>query len=185
MPQKIRNARLKVIEKALKFAVPKLKELSHIVDSGEGGVPHWEAVYEHWRPHGAKQRERDFSDGTLRLIGLFWCLLESDSLLLLEEPELSLNAAIVCKLPALMHRSMRKRKRQVLVSTHSTDLLSDKGIAPEEVLLLRPDREGTTVQSAAAQKDIIALLDNGMSIGEATIPITSPKDVFKLELEFS
>jgi len=183
-PQKTRNARLRAIEKALKFAVPQLKELCHVVDSAEGGVPHLEAVYEHWRPHGAKQRERDFSDGTLRLIGLFWCLLESDSLLLLEEPELSLNSAIVARLPALMYRSLRKRRRQILVSSHSADLLSDKGIGPEEVLLLQPGKEGTTVYSAASLADVRALLENGMSIGEATLPRTRPADATQLMLDF-
>lgn len=184
-PQKTRNARLRAIEKALKFAVPQLKELCHVVDSTEGGVPHLEAVYEHWRPHGAKQRERDFSDGTLRLIGLFWCLLESDSLLLLEEPELSLNSAIVARLPALMHKSLRKRRRQILVSSHSADLLSDKGIGPEEVLLLQPGTEGTTVHSAASLAEVRALLESGMSIGEATLPRTRPADATQLMLEFS
>lgn len=183
--KKTRDARLRAIERALKFAVPQLKALEHVVDSGEGGVPHLQAVYEHWRPQGAKQRERDFSDGTLRLIGLFWCLLEGDSLLLLEEPELSLNSAIVSSLPALMYRAQRKRKRQVLVSTHSADLLNDKGIGPEEVLLLTPDKEGTTVKLAAELQDVVALLKNGMSVGEATLPKTRPKDIAQMELDFA
>ncbi|MGW8258178.1 MAG: AAA family ATPase, partial [Thermoguttaceae bacterium] len=123
-PKKTRQSRLAKIEEALKAAVPQLKQLTHVIDDQEGGIPHLEAVYEHWRPHGAKQREQDFSDGTLRLIGLLWALLESDSLLLLEEPELSLNAGIVEKLPAIIYKLQKKRKRQVILSTHSYDLLS-------------------------------------------------------------
>ncbi len=183
-PEKTRKARLRQIEKALQVAVPRLKELCHVVDTDEGGVPHLEAVYDHWRPHGAKQRERDFSDGTLRLIGLFWCLLEGDSLLLLEEPELSLNSAIVSRLPALMHRAQRRRRRQIMVSTHSADLLRDKGIGPEEVLLLRPDTEGTTVTAGAGQLDVMRLLEKGLSIGEALMPKTAPKDIDQFELDF-
>ena len=92
-PEKTRKNRLAKIEEALRSALPQLKNLTDTKD--EMGVPHLEAVYEHWRPGAGKQREDQFSDGTLRLIGLFWSLLESDSLLLLEEPELSLNAGIV------------------------------------------------------------------------------------------
>jgi predicted ATPase len=181
-PEKTRKARLRSIEEALRLAVPQLKALSHVVDAAEGGVPHLEAVYEHWRPHGAKQRERDFSDGTLRLVGLFWSLLESDSLLLLEEPELSLNNAIISRLPSLIHRSQRKRKRQVLISTHSSDLLSDRGIGAEEVLLLTPGPEGTTAQVAARVAEVTALLRGGLSVGEATLPRTRPRDIAQLEL---
>jgi len=72
-------------------------------------------VYEHWRPQGAKQREDQFSDGTLRLLGLLWSLLEGDSLLLLEEPELSLNSGIIRKLPGLMYRIQRQKRRQVII----------------------------------------------------------------------
>ena len=71
-----------------------------------------EAVYEHWRPRGAKQSEDQFSDGTLRLIAFLWSILEGDSLLLLEEPELSLHPALVRKLPGLMWRIQNKKKRQ-------------------------------------------------------------------------
>jgi len=62
-------------------------------------------------PGAGWQREDQFSDGTLRLIGLFWALLEGDSPLLLEEPELSLNSAIIRKLPALIFRLQRQKKR--------------------------------------------------------------------------
>ena len=99
--------------------MPHLKELTLIKD--EMGVPHLQAVYEHWRPNAGKQLEDQFSDGTLRLIGLLWSLLEGDSLLLLEEPELSLNSAIVSKLPALMYRMQKSRNRQIILSTHSID----------------------------------------------------------------
>ncbi len=176
--------RLKRIQAALRIAVPQLKELSYVVDTAEGGIPHLEAVYDHWRPRGAKQRESEFSDGTLRLVGLLWSLLERDAPLLLEEPELSLNTAIVRKLPALIHRMTRKNKRQVLISTHSADLLSDKGIGDEEVLLLNPDAEGTRVRRACEIEQIRALLDGGLSIGEAALPHIDPKSPQQLLLPF-
>lgn len=180
--EKARRARLKKIETALRMAVPQLKQLTHTIDSEEGGVPHLEVLYDHWRMRGARQREDQFSDGTLRLIGLLWSLLESDSLLLLEEPELSLNTAIVKKLPALIYRLQKQKNRQVILSTHSADLLSDKGIGGEEVLLLKPGSEGTQVQLAASIKEIKELLEGGLSIADAALPYTAPDNIGRLEI---
>jgi predicted ATPase len=175
-----RKARLRKIEAALKIAVPQLKELTDVKD--ETGIPHLEAVYQHWRPRGAKQREDQFSDGTLRLIGLLWSLLESDSMLLLEEPELSLNSGIIRKLPALMYRIQRQKKRQMLISTHSSDLLSDPGIGGEEVLLLTPSEEGTRVELASSIKEITDELEGGLTIADAALPRTVPSEIKQLDL---
>jgi predicted ATPase len=178
--EKTRKSRLKKIEDALKIAVPQLKNITDTKD--EMGVPHLEAVYEHWRPDAGKQREDQFSDGTLRLIGLLWSLLETDSLLLLEEPELSLNAAIASKLPALIYRLQRPKKRQVIVSTHSADLLSDKGISGEEVLLMTPSPEGTQVKLASSNQEIKMLLEGGLSIADAALSHTIPPKIEQLSL---
>lgn len=180
-PEKTRKSRLTKIENALRSAVPQLKHLTHIKD--EMGVPHLEAVYEHWRPEAGKQREDQFSDGTLRLIGLLWSLLESDSLLLLEEPELSLNAAIVQKLPSLMYRIQRQKKRQIILTTHSADLLEDKGIGGEEILLLTPSLEGTKVTTASSIDNVRDLLEGGLSIAEAVLPLTKPSEINQLEID--
>jgi hypothetical protein len=178
-----RKARLKKIEAALRIAVPQLKELTDVKD--ETGIPHLEAVYQHWRPHGAKQREDQFSDGTLRLIGLLWSLLESDSMLLLEEPELSLNSGIIRKLPALMYRVQKQKKRQmrqIMISTHSSDLLSDAGIGGEEVLLLTPDEDGTRVELASSISEIKDLLQGGLTIADAALPRVVPRNMAQLDL---
>ncbi len=141
-----------------------------------------EAIYEHWRPKAGKQSEDQFSDGTLRLIGFLWSILDGDSLLLMEEPELSLHSAIVKKLPGLIWRIQSRKKRQIIISTHSFDLLSDKGIGGEEVLLLTPDAEGTKVELASSVKDVKILLDSGFSISEAALPKTEPKNLTQLSL---
>ncbi|MBU7582101.1 MAG: AAA family ATPase [Nostoc sp. TH1S01] len=179
-PERTRRSRLKKIEDALRIAVPQLKQLTDVKD--EMGIPHLEAVYEHWRPGAGKQREDQFSDGTLRLIGLLWSLLESDSLLLLEEPELSLNAGIVAKLPALIYRLQKQKKRQVMLSTHSAELLSDAGIGGEEVLLLTPTAEGTKVEVAASIKEISSLLEGGLTVADAALPHTTPAQIDQLSL---
>ena len=180
-PEKTRKARLRKIEQALRLAVPELKNLSDTRD--ERGLPHLEALYEHWRSHGGRQREDQFSDGTLRLIGLLWTLLEGDALLLLEEPELSLHSQIVSKLPPLIWRLQRAKGRQVFLSSHSVELFSDRGIKPVEVAMLRPQgSEGTIVELAADKEDVRLLLEGGMTVADAVLPMTAPANVQQLTL---
>ena len=179
-PDKTRNARLKKIEQALRIAVPQLKELSL---SYVKNVPHLEAVYEHWRPKAGKQTEEQFSDGTIRLIGFLWSLLEGDSLLLLEEPEISIHAELVRKFPGLISRFQQKKKRQIIISTHSSDLLSDSGIGGEETLLLLPDKkECTKIELASSIEDVKYLLQNGFTIAEAALPKTAQRSFQQLSL---
>lgn len=175
-----RKSRLRKIEKALRLAVPQLKELS--VTRDDAGKPHLAAIYEHWRLRGARQQEEEFSDGTLRLVGFLWSLLEGDSLLLLEEPELYLHTAIIRRLPGIIWRIQAKKKRQTLISTHSHDLLLDHGIGGEEVLVLIPDPEGTKIKTAASLNDVRALLESGISVAEATLPRTEPRNIDQLSL---
>jgi predicted ATPase len=179
-PEKTRKSRLAKIEEVLRYAVPQLKNLSDTKD--EAGVPHLEATYTHWRPNAGLQREDQFSDGTLRLIGLFWTLLEGDAPLLLEEPELSLHSGIVSKLPALFYRLQRKRRRQIFVSTHSWDLLSQKSIGGEEVVMLKPDAEGTVAQVASSAPEIRDLLTAGLSVADVALPRTAPPSLENLSL---
>lgn len=143
-PEKTRNDSLKRIEQGLRITIPQFKRLIYIED--ETNMPHLEAVYEPWEQKRVSLRENQFSDGTLRLIGLFWALLESDALLLLEEPELSINGRIVNELAPLIYRLQHPKQGQVILSTQSWELLSDKGIAGEEVLLLTPAENGTQVE---------------------------------------
>ena len=179
-PEKTRKSRLRRIEAALREAVPQLTDLTDTKD--EAGVPHLEATYAHWRPNAGRQREDQFSDGTLRLIGLFWSLLEGEAPLLLEEPELSLHSGIVAKLPALFYRLQRKRRRQIFVSTHSGDLLSEKGIGGEEVIALRPGKEGTIVELASSVDEVRNSLEAGLSVADVVLPRTTPSNLGQLDL---
>jgi len=179
-PEKTRRSRLKRIEAALREAVPQLKGLTDMKD--ETGIPHLEATYAHWRPNAGRQREDQFSDGTLRLIGLFWSLMEGEAPLLLEEPELSLHSEIVAKLPPLFYRLQRKRRRQIFVSTHSGDMLSQKSIGGEEVIILRPDKEGTVVEVASSIDEVRNLLEAGLSVADVVLPRTRPAGLGQLDL---
>jgi predicted ATPase len=177
-PKRTLEARLRKINQALRIAVPQMKELK--LERDELGIPHLKGLYEHWRPNAGWQSEEHFSDGTLRLLGLLWAFLDGDAPLLLEEPELSLHAAIVRYIPSMMARAAGKRTRQVLISTHSSELLTDPGIAPEELVLLIPTPEGTEVKLAAADAEIVTLLQAGESPGSVAISQTSPADAAQL-----
>ena len=72
------------------------------------GTPHLRGRYQHWRAQGAWQSEEQFSDGTLRLMGLLWAAMDKGGPLLLEEPELSLHPEIVRVLPQMLARVQRR-----------------------------------------------------------------------------
>jgi len=164
-----RDSRLEKIQGLLQKAVPKLKELKFIEDVGQ---PHLEVTYEHWKPNGAKQIETQLSDGTLRLIGLLWSLISGKGILLLEEPELSLHSAIVEQLPELFYYVQRSKKRQLIITTHSAELLSSKGISLSEILMLKTINEGTEAKLAKDFPDIASLIKSGLNPAEAVLPYT-------------
>jgi hypothetical protein len=170
--ERTRLARLKRVREGLKVAVPQLAEIELVRD--DRGTPHLRGKYEHWRPQGAWQTEEQFSDGTLRLMGLLWVAMEGGGPLLLEEPELSLHPEIVRYLPQMFARVQRRTGRQIIVSTHASDLLRDDGIGLDEVLLLQPRAEGTEVQPASAFAEISQLLNGGSTLADAVIPRTRP-----------
>lgn len=175
-----RNARLRRIVRALSVAVPQLKELELWRD--ERGTPHLRGKYEHWRPQGAWQTEEQFSDGTLRLMGLLWAAMDGGGPLLLEEPELSLHPEVVRYLPQMFARLVRKMGRQIILSTHAPELIQDEGIGLDEVMLFLPDREGTMIRTASAFEDIPQLLQGGVTLSEAVMPKTRPAGAEQISL---
>lgn len=180
MPEKTRNARLrKILDHGLKVAVPNLKEMELVKDSK--GVPHLRGLYTHWRKDAGWQRESQFSDGTLRLLGLFWALLDGKGPLLLEEPEINLHKEIIEHLPAILAKLTRKSGRQILVSTHSVEMLGE-GVDPAEVLYLDPAANGTEVRNAADSRDVRDQVEAGVPLPEAVLPLTSPRGASQLAL---
>ena len=179
-PKRTREARLSRIEKALGQAVPLFSQLRFAQDNVTG-LWHLEANFKHWREHSAWQREEQFSDGTLRLIGLLWALQEGDGLLLLEEPELSLNDGIVEYIPLMIERVLRGAKkpgRQVLISTHSEALLGcvEDGAT---VLRIEPDSNGSEVREPSSEeKQAMAHL----TPAEVLLPKTRPQALGQLGL---
>jgi predicted ATPase len=175
-----RVARLRRISKALNSAVPQFSELRFVKDEASG-APHLEARFSHWRENGAWQREEQFSDGTLRLIGLLWALFEGDGVLLMEEPELSLNDAIVEHIPSMIDRVLRSRKkgvRQVIVTTHSDNLIS--AVDPESIVLLEHGENGTTARRPTTEE--MELMTHGLNGAEVMLPKTRPDHIDRLGL---
>jgi predicted ATPase len=187
MNERIRNSYFKKINEFLKIAVPQLEELRFIKD--EMGVPHIEARFMHWRAKGSKQQEAQFSDGTLRLIGFLFALIDSNGVILLEEPEINLHSGIITQLPEFIAKIQRSKKGagQILITTHSYDMLANQGISSKEVILLQNTSEGTTVNRVSDVDEIRPIVEAGLSIADAVIPFTKPKNIEKmsqLSLEF-
>lgn len=178
--EKTRTSRLRKISQALSLAVPQFEDLRFVKD--DMGHPHLEARYAHHRPNAGWQSEEHFSDGTLRLFGLLWALLEGSSMLLLEEPEISLNDAIVKEIPLIVDRLQRDRKtkRQVILTTHSDALLSNPGIDERGVVVLETGKQGTTGRPLDASER--QALGAGLSVAEVVLPKTRPAKVSQLGL---
>jgi hypothetical protein len=115
-------------------------------------------------------------------MGLLWVAMGSGGPLLLEEPELSLHPEIVRFLPQMFARIQRRTGRQLLLSTHSPELLRDDGIGTDEILLLRPSKEGTVVTPASQHADVETLLKGGVSLADAVLPKTRPQGADQLPL---
>lgn len=179
--ERVQLSRLKKIERALQVCVPNMRQLSFERDKVDG-TPHLVAQFEHWRPNAGWQRENEFSDGTLRLLGIMWSLLDGDGVLLLEEPELSLNETIVGRIHKLVVQMQRQAKypRQVFITTHSEALLSDESIDVREVLRLEPTPDGTVVHEP--DETDRTLVRSGYTVSEALLPKVNPKGVEQIGL---
>ncbi|MGB0679514.1 MAG: AAA family ATPase [Polyangiales bacterium] len=173
-----RNRRLGMIQKGLTAALPHFETLAFERDASTG-APHLKVRVKHWRSKGSFQREDQFSDGTLRFIGLLWFLSQrKGGPLILEEPELSLHTAVIASLPGMMQQISAKSGRQVLLSTHAELLLADPGIDPSEVLLLDVSAgSDTRVVPGHCFPEICALAEAGASFAEVLQAKTKPRDV--------
>ncbi len=178
VPLKTRTAWLRRMQDALKAAVPEFESLKLEVDAA--GRPHLVAGYRNWRSQPAQQSEADFSDGTLRLIGLLWTLVSAPAnggVLLLEEPELSLNSSIVRTLPTVLAAAQRDRAMQVLLSTHAPELLDDEGVLPREVLVLRVTGDGTSAALLSDIEEVKDEVDAELPTSEVVAGLVSPQDL--------
>jgi hypothetical protein len=161
VPARTRNAWLRRVTEALRTAVPRFESLEVNVDNA--GRPHLEAKYTNWRTSGARQDEREFSDGTLRRHRSAVVLVEVG-----RKGARSCSRSRSCPapggrtaLPSVLARAQRGNAAQVLLTTHSPDLLADEGLAPDEVLVLTPTDDGTTGALLSADPSAVAMVESG------------------------
>lgn len=178
VPGRTQTAWFRRLQDALRAAVPEFESLKLEVDAA--GRPHLIAGYRNWRENPARQNEADFSDGTLRLIGLLWTLVSAPAnggVLLLEEPELSLNSAIIRTLPTVLATAQRDQSMQVLLSTHAPELLNDEGVLPREVLVLRVGADGSVATLLSEIDEVSDELAEGLPTSEIVEHLVSPRDL--------
>ncbi len=173
-----RNSLLRKITEALATAVPQLLELGFVSD--RSGTPHLRGRYLSKKPNGSWLNQKQFSDGTLRLIGLLWAVLQGRGPLLLEEPELSIHPGVVRYIPQMFAKVQSRTSRQILVSTHSAEMLLDEGIGLDEVLLLQPSAKGTVIKTASSDQEITDLVKGGATLAESVMPRTVPQYAYQL-----
>lgn len=174
-----RDRRIKIISGAMSGVIPFLDSLRY---KEELGKPHLVAKFKHWRGVDAEQNETQFSDGTLRLIGLLWSMLSIDGLLLLEEPELSLNSEIVKQIPGMIsYVHDRRMNTQVILTTHTLDMVDDEGIALEETFQVVPGNKGSALESIAHDKPSVDLFKSKLPLRQivhSRVRAVSPSQLF-------
>ncbi|MCF6287014.1 MAG: ATP-binding protein, partial [Candidatus Hydrogenedentes bacterium] len=173
-PKKTRDSRLGRIQGILTGAIPNFERLRFLKDE-KTGKPHLEMLYSHWRPNAGWQQEDQFSDGTLRLLAMLWTLLSSNSMILLEEPELSLHNKIVEQIPGLIYKTRQSRKKsggQVLISTHSEAMLANTAMEGN-FLILRPGSGGEATSIVSPSDADAAAMKAGMSPADILLPQTA------------
>lgn len=174
---------LNKISKLLRIAVPQFSKLE-IERERKTGIPHLMAKFEHWRAKGSWQSEQDLSDGTLRLIGFIWAILNGSGPLLLEEPELSLHRAVVRQIPRILARAAQVHERQVITSTHADEVLDDTGIDPSEVIILKPTAEDTLVTSGSRSEALTNAAKARVPLGGVVGSLTRPHGIEQLAIEW-
>ncbi|AVV81228.1 AAA domain protein [Leptospira santarosai] len=116
------------------------------------------------------------------MIGFMWALLDTQGTFLLEEPELYLHSAIVKLLPEFISKLQRRKGkvRQVIISTHSYEILSNEGISGDETIVLIPTEDGTEIKRAMEIEEIKSSLDAEFNMAEAVIPRIAPKGIHEI-----
>jgi predicted ATPase len=141
-------ARLTAEDPAAKQLV---EEYLRLVVEGTAGVESrpissWRALFFKQETEDGQTREFDalsMSDGTLHALGVLIALFEGTETVGIEEPESGLHPAAAAVLMDALRDGAHRR--QVIVTTHSPDLLDVPGLEPSEVLAVRSVRGRTAI----------------------------------------
>lgn len=82
-------------------------------------------------------------------------------------------------LPSVLARAQRGGA-QVILTTHSPDLLSDESVGADEVLVLQVGSDGTTGYILADDDDALADIRSGLTVAEVGLPRSRPEGVERL-----
>ena len=172
---------VKRIRPIMAAAVPEVPNLSYqrmglgteVVFYSDTPVRGANGVYSH----------EQFSEGTLRLLGMLFDLATlpgATSIVLIEEPETFLQASVVRSLPSLLAEVAMNRDVQMVISTHSPELIDSELVLPSQVLVLRSEDGETTGQLLSESNDprIKAVVSAGLpksqgidAVNGRTIPL--------------
>ena len=175
------NAALNRIRPIMASVVPEIPNLSYlrmglgteVVFYSDTPVRGASGVYSH----------EQFSEGTLRLLGMLFDLATlplTTSIVLIEEPETFLQASVVRSLPSLLAEVAMNRDVQMIISTHSPELIDSELVLPSQVLMLRSENGETTGELLSESNDprIKAVVSAGLpksqgieAVNGRTIPL--------------
>ena len=113
-----------------------------------------------------------FSEGTLRILGILFelaTLPKDTSLVLIEEPELFMQPSVVRSLPDFFAAVAADRNVQMIITTHSPDLIDNELIRPDQVLMLEPTDTGTkgTLLSESQDPRVRSFVKTGFPLSNA------------------
>ena len=164
------NAALDRIRPIMASAVPEIPNLTYqrmglgteIVLYSDTPKPGARGVYSH----------ECFSEGALRLLGILFNLAtlpRTTSIVLIEEPETFLQASVVRSMSSFLAEVAVTHDVQMVISTHSPELIDSELVLPSQVLVLRPEDGETTGELLSQSSDprIRAVISAGLPKSEA------------------
>ena len=112
-----------------------------------------------------------FSEGTLRLLGMLFelaTLPPSASIVLIEEPETFLQSSVIRSLPSFLAEVALNHDVQMVISTHSPELIDSEVVLPSQVLVLHSENGETTGELLSQSNDprICAVISAGFPKSE-------------------
>lgn len=126
----------------------------------------------------------NMSDGTLRVLGMLLAVyqLGSPSLVVIEEPEATIHPAAIDVVVDILKDG--SRRSQVMITTHSPEILDNKGISDDEIRFVQSSKGVTTIApleqtSRELIKDHLYSAGELLSIGELRGDVSAAKALEK------
>jgi predicted ATPase len=93
---------------------------------------------------------------------------------------MSLHPAAVRQLPRVLANVASRVERQVIVTSHSVDLVDDKGIEPSELLILQTTGSETIATAGSDLPELVAAARADMSLSGHVEALTRPAEYARL-----